>query len=161
MIYMDNASTTKVLPEIIDVIKKDLTEYWANPSNLYKISEKPKQIINEARNSIANAVGADMDEIFFTSGASEGNAWVCQQASKILCSPYEHHNLTRNPRCVIIDEQYLDNCKEAMFLSESQGFAPDYSSMICSWMYVNNETGEIFDIEKICKSSQSWNAFPF
>lgn len=151
-IYMDSASTTKVNPEIITIIKKDLEDFWANPSNLYSISEKPKQIIEEARRSIAKCIGAEPFEIFFTSGSSEGNVWACEQRDKVLCSPYEHHNLTTNPKCSIIDEDWLD--KACIWkLNNPEDCLSTYENFLCSWMYVNNETGEIFDIKRIARKA--------
>lgn len=154
-IYLDHASTTYVQLEFIDKITKDLKDQWANPSNLYKISEGPKKIIEESRSTIARLIGAKPEEIFFTSGASEGNAWACTQKEKVVCSPYEHHNLTTNERAIVIDENWLDNV--IMCLSEDSDnifiSKEHYSNYLCSWMMVNNETGEIFDIKKIAQKS--------
>lgn len=153
-IYLDSASTTKVNPEFITIIKKDLEEFWANPSNLYSISEKPKEIIEEARSSIAKSIGAEPFEIFFTSGTSEGNAWACEQRDKVLCSPYEHHNLTTNPKCRIIDEDWLEKAL-VWKMNNSEDYMANYENFLCSWMYVNNETGEIFDIKNIAKKAHN------
>lgn len=149
-IYLDSASTTKVNPEIITIIKKDLEEYWGNPSNLYVISEKPKQIIEDARCSIANCIGAKPEEIFFTSGSSEGNAWACCQRNRIVCSPYEHHNLTTNLNSTIIDWNWLDQSLIYSKMHKDDSLA-HYEDFLLSWMYVNNETGEIFDVKTLAK----------
>lgn len=151
-IYLDHASTTYVYPEVIDEINRVMKDYWGNPSNLYDFGQKSKEIISQARESIANCIGAKPEEIFFTSGASEGNAWVCKQGSSILCSPYEHHNLIHNPKAVLIDENYLDM---ALANYNYELHAGNYESFVCSWMYVNNETGEIFPIERICRKAHS------
>ena len=151
-IYLDHASTTYVYPEVIDEINRVMKDYWGNPSNLYDFGQKSKEIINQARESIANCIGAKPEEIFFTSGASEGNAWICKQGTSILCSPYEHHNLIHNPKAVLIDENYLDM---ALANYNYELHAGNYENFICSWMYVNNETGEIFPIERICRKAHS------
>lgn len=158
MIYLDNASTTKVLPEVVDTVKIILEKCWGNPSNLYDIGLDAKKIVNQARIDIATMIGAKPEEIFFTSGSSEGNAMVVEQAKtqggKLLCSPYEHHNFISNPDCVIIDENYLRLAISQKEMDESHNMSTEWYSLennICSWMYVNNETGEIFDIERICK----------
>ena len=157
MIYLDHASTTYVYPEVIDSIRNTMEKTWGNPSNLYKFGQDAKKIINTARRSIARTIGADPSEIFFTSGASEGNAWVAHQIAKtgsLLCSPYEHHNLINNPKSVIIDENYLDMALEAQRKELSLNFSRyTLENNICSFMYVNNETGEIFPIERICEKA--------
>lgn len=162
MIYLDNASTTKVLPEVVDAVKITMEKYWGNPSNMYDIGLDSKKILNEARIGIATAIGAKPEEIFFTSGSSEGNAWIVEQAKakggKMLCSPYEHHNFISNPNCVLIDENYLCLAISQKSMDESNNIPTEWYSLkhnICSWMYVNNETGEIFDIARICKMAHS------
>ena len=151
MIYMDHASTTYVYPEVITTIKDILENNWGNPSNLYKFGEKSKEIVDTARRSIARTIGADPSEIFFTSGASEGNVWIVKQANyKVMCSAFEHHNLINNPNCVLIDENYLDMAIES---KSDPILHSNYDNWICSHMYVNNETGEIFPIERICQKA--------
>lgn len=146
MIYLDHAATTFVSPEIIDIIKDDLAEYWGNASTTYGLGRKSKNLIEESRAKIAHVIGAFPEEIYFTSGSSEGNAWALAQKSKCLCSPYEHHNITENPKSIIIDKNYLIDAVKVTEKSEELGFLwGDYSGFLLSWMYVNNETGEIFN----------------
>ena len=85
MIYLDHAATTFVSPEIIDIIKDDLAEYWGNASTTYGLGRKSKNLIEESRAKIAHVIGAFPEEIYFTSGSSEGNAWALAQKSKCLC----------------------------------------------------------------------------
>ena len=146
MIYLDHAATTFILPDIIDVIKDDLTEYWGNASTTYGLGRKSKDLIEESRVKIAHIMGVLPEEIYFTSGSSEGNAWALAQKNKCLCSPYEHHNITENPKSVIIDKNYLIDAVKVTEKNEELGFLlGDYSGFLLSWMYVNNETGEIFN----------------
>lgn len=157
MIYLDHASTTYIYPEVIDVIKNSLNNNWGNPSSLYNLGKNSKEKIQEARISIANSIGAKPQEIIFSSGASEGNAFIAHQSPKILCSPYEHHNFITNPKCILIDENYLDLAiKKEIDQDYKLG---TYNNWICSWMYVNNETGEIFDIKKIGEKAHKLGMF--
>lgn len=78
MIYLDNAATTKPKKEVIDAIMPYLTDMWYNPSSLYSPSVKIKEDIERARETIANFINANNDEIYFTSGGSESNSWVIQ-----------------------------------------------------------------------------------
>ena len=150
MIYLDHASTTYVYPEVVDAIANTMRDSWGNPSNIYKFGEQSKKLIDEARTSIANCIGAKPNEILFTSGASEGNALVAIQKPHPLCSPYEHHNFTHNPNETIIDRIWLNKALGHRKEQLEEGLQPeDYSNFLLSWMYVNNETGEIYDIKRI------------
>ena len=156
MIYLDHASTTYVSPEIIDVINSTMKESWGNPSNLYDWGVKSKKIINEARISIAGSIGAKPGEIYFTSGASEGNAWALNQKPKCLCSAYEHHNIINNPKSVIIDENYLDMALTELNLRMQQDAClPYFGNYLFSHMLVNNETGEIFPVSRMTKKAHA------
>lgn len=147
MIYFDNASTTQIDYDYIGLIKKDFYEYWGNPSNLYKIGKKSKEIIEESRQRIANALNCEPNEIYFTSGSSEGNAWALKQRKNCICSPYEHHNITNNVNSIIISDDYLET---ALKLRQSgEAFVGNWGNFIYSHMLVNNITGEVFDIEKL------------
>ena len=81
------------------------------------------------------------------------------QATKVLCSGYEHHNIINNPKSHIIDEEYINKAVEFRLKNSSDSFFNDdffkngYKDMLCSWMYVNNETGEIFNIKDLCKKA--------
>lgn len=77
-IYLDNAASTKPSKEVIEAITPYLTDMWHNPSSLYNPSEKIKNKIEESREIIAEFIGANKDEIYFTSGGSEGNSWAIQ-----------------------------------------------------------------------------------
>ena len=109
MIYLDNASTSYVYPECIEVINSILNKDWGNPSNLYQFGQNSKEIINKARSIIAETIKCKPEEIFFTSGSSEGNAWGMKQGPFVFASPYEHHSITENPNTTIISDDILRN----------------------------------------------------
>jgi len=146
LIYLDNAATTKPYQEVVNLIYEDLKNSWGNASTVYSIGLESKKIIEDSRERIAACMGADPEEIYFTSGSSEGNAWAINQKSRCICSPYEHHNITNNNKSVIIDTDYL---KMAAFtMKQNRTAIPDlYKDFLLSWMMVNNESGEIFDTE--------------
>lgn len=160
MIYLDHAATTFVYPDIIKIISEDLKDFWGNASTSYAFGHKSKFLIEQSREKIARVLNVTPEEIYFTSGSSEGNAWALSQKSRCLCSPYEHHNITENPKSTIIDKKYL---LDAIKLQESnQDFGiclGDYSSFILSWMYVNNETGEIFNPSEFKDYAHRLNMF--
>lgn len=133
MIYMDNASTTYVDLACVSIIDKVLLESWGNPSNIYSFGRKAREIVENAKTIIAECINASPDEIFFTSGASEGNSWALDQKFKIMISPFEHHNYLDAPNTEILPD------KDVMFYS---GFGTDVGY---AHMLVSNETGELFN----------------
>lgn len=144
MIYLDNASTTQVRKEYIEAITEQL-EKFGNPSNHYDIGLENKKVIEESRNKIAEILKCGYDEIIFTSGASEGNAWALKQRKNVLCSAFEHHNILNNENAIIVGEDYLYSAVQRK-LETGSLFIGNYSNFLYSHMYVNNITGEIFDI---------------
>ena len=158
MIYLDNASTTYIYKEVNDEIIKYLKGSYGNPSNLYNFGQSQKACIENARQRIAKVVGCDADEIFFTSGSSEGNTWALHQGSKCLCSPYEHHNITNNPKTIVVDEDYLERCLSMGYNMKSY-FKQTFKDYVYSHMLVNNETGEIFSVENNFALAKELNMF--
>ena len=148
-IYLDHAATTYIYPELIEVIKEDLEKFWGNPSTMYSFGQLSRGIIEDSRDRIAKSLGCDNTEIFFTAGSSEGNAFALNQRRKCLCSPYEHHDVSENVKAIIADDAYFQMALQSI---EESGIDESYfantlkDSYLFSHMYVNNETGEIFDI---------------
>ena len=108
MIYLDHAATNPINPHIYQALVEDLQDLWGNASTMYDIGMESKRILEASRAKIAHCLGVDTDEIYFTSGASEGNSWILNQKGKCLCSPYEHDSILLNPKSCIIDDYYLD-----------------------------------------------------
>ena len=133
MIYLDNASTTYVYPECVYDIQDKLVNYWGNPSNIYTWGNKSQYVITHSKETIADCIGARPEEIFFTSGASEGNAWALRQRYKIYCSPFEHHNYLDALNTEVLKDENVLSFKD---FGEDTGYAH---------MLVSNETGQYFD----------------
>lgn len=142
MIYLDNAATTPIDKSVLEAMMPYLTENFGNPSSLYSIGKEPRKAIEIAREQVANAINAHPDQIVFTSGASESNNWVCSIFDRVLCSPYEHHSILNHPHTI-----------------EMRTFVPLANDIfrhlpnLVSHMWVNNETGAIYDIKEIVKIS--------
>ena len=75
IIYLDNAATTKTRPEVVDAMLPYFTEFYGNPSSVYDFSAEPKKAIAHARETIAGALGAKPNEIYFTNGGTESDNW--------------------------------------------------------------------------------------
>lgn len=148
-IYLDNAATNKVDDEIVDIIVEDLKENWGNASTPYDFGQHSRLIIEESRKKIAKCIGALPEEIYFTSGASESNAWAIHQKGKTLVSPYEHHDITDNPDTVVVDDDWFIqaiNMEDDIFSPiAEETFERNF---LVSHMLVQNETGEIFNLNK-------------
>ena len=100
MIYADNAATTRMSRTATDAMVSVINESWGNPSSLYLFGQKAKEIIEESRAKIAEVIGADPKEIYFTSGGSEAdNQTIISVARRgairgkkhIISSAFEHH----------------------------------------------------------------------
>ena len=96
-IYFDNAATTPLLPEVIEVISEAMGTYYGNPSSIHNEGRTSRSMIELARKSIAEQIGASIGEIFFTSGGTESNNTALKCAvrdlgvKRIISSPLEHH----------------------------------------------------------------------
>ena len=99
-IYADNAATTKINPVAMDVMNKCMTEVYGNPSSLHSAGQKAAEVMQKAREDIAQVLGADFREIYFTSGGTEADNQAIYSAAAfgekkgkkhIISSAIEHH----------------------------------------------------------------------
>lgn len=160
LIYLDNAATTSMRTEVFDKILPYLKEDYANPASVYQFAQKSKDAVEEARSTIANIIGADPKEIYFTSGGSEGDNWAIKMTADmlkdkgkhIITSKIEHHAVLHT--CEYLEKQgfevtYLDVDENGFVSPESveQAIRPD--TILISIMFANNEIGTIEPIEQI------------
>lgn len=159
MIYLDNAATTIVYKEVVSQIAKTLEECYGNPSSLHSLGLKAENIISEAREEIANTLGAKKDEIYFSpSGTIANNTAILgylkrnkRAGNKIFCSSVEHPSVynvfmeLKKAGYEVLEIPIIDYDLDYEFLEKN---ADDKTALI-SVMNVNNETGAIFDIKKI------------
>ena len=154
MIYLDNASTTKVNSVLANIIYNTMKSF-GNPSNIYEIGKESKQMLRKAQEQVANVIGAEPEEIYFTSGATESNNLAINQREYCLCSPYEHHSVLKIPKVSDRDDilPYLKYLRQERNYPNIKGYfcnSKEYkSNCMISHMLVNNETGEIFDIKEM------------
>lgn len=160
MIYLDNAATTKVKDEVINEMIPYFSDFYANPSSVYKCAREVAKNVENARNFIASTIGVNGSEIYFTSGGSESDNWaikeIClsrqEKGKHIIISSIEHH-------AVIESAKYLEkNGFEVSYLGvDSDGLInlEELDSMIredtilVSIMAANNEIGVIEPIKEI------------
>jgi len=164
-VYLDNAATTAVHPEVIEAMTLCLKNNYGNPSSMYRYGDIARTQINEAREKIAQTLGCLPSEIYFTSGGSESDNWVIKGVAQKLES-YGKHIIT-----TAIEHKAI--LKSSKWL-ERQGFEVDYvqpdergyiipadiealirdDTILVSVMTANNEIGTlqpIAEIGKICE----------
>lgn len=135
MIYFDNAATTPVLPCAWEAMQ---AAPEGNPSSSHAAGREAKAALEKARATIARCINCDPSEVYFTSGATEACNWavksICSTADfrhrSMVPSPFEHHAVTEAV------EQYN---------------VPKYTKLDIAQMLVNNETGQLYDVESLCK----------
>ena len=141
-VYADNAAMKPLLPEVKEVIREFLDTDIRNPSAVYADGRKTKRLIEEARHTVARAIGADPDEIYFTSGASEAINWFAHNADRIYTTTIEHKAVLRNADNFI---PVSDTGRVDLDVFREQ--CPRYGNVIVGW--VNNEIGTIQPIKEI------------
>lgn len=148
MIYLDNASTTPVCDAAKKVILENIDNFY-NPNSSYEAAHQVKIKVEEAREKIAELIGAEPTEVYFTSGASESNSWVIKNYT-VLGSTIEHHSM-RSHFTYTVNENGIVN-----FASLNK-FIKFISLDVATSVYVNNEIGVIQPIEEIAKITHKDN----
>ncbi len=159
-IYMDNAATTKLDPEVLEAMMPYLTEEYGNPSSVYRLGSRNKSAISEARDKIASLLGATSREIYFTGGGTEADNWAIKgvayankaKGNHIITSKIEHHAVLH--ACEYLEKQgfevtYLD--VDEFGSVDLQGLKDSIreETILISIMYANNEIGTIQPIREI------------
>ena len=90
LIYMDNAATTPVKPEVLDAMLPYFTEKFGNPSSIYSISSENKKAITDAREVIAKTINTTPENIYFTAGGSESDNWALKATADAYASKGKH-----------------------------------------------------------------------
>lgn len=160
-IYLDNAATTPILPEVIDTISQHMVSVYGNPSSTHNIGRKAKSLVETARKNIAKYFNATASEIVFTAGGSEADNLIIKNAvtnlgvTTIISSKIEHHavlhtieNLEKNFEIIVkwvdLDENGVINYQHLEQLLQE-----DNSKKLVSLMYVNNEIGNLLNVKKV------------
>ena len=172
-VYADNAATTPVSREVIEVMNPCFEEFWGNPSSLHAKGREAKDILDEARASIASSLGCDPSEIYFTSGGTESDNWAIKGAAMrlrakgkthIVTSKIEHHAVLHT--CAALEKEgftvsYVGVDESGVVdLEELRRTVTDKTALVAI-MFANNEVGTIEPIEEICEIAHSKGALMF
>ena len=159
-IYLDNAATTRVLPEIAQAMAKAMTENYGNPSSIYEIGQNAHDILDIARQQVADLINADPEEITFTGGGSEGDTMLLRGVARkyknkgnhIITSAIEHHAILHT--CQALEKEgfkitYLPVDKYGKVSPSDVEKAITPQTILVSVMFANNEIGTIEPIREI------------
>ncbi len=159
-VYADNAATTKVLPEVRDVMLPFFDEYYGNPSSAYQKGAESAAPLAEARAEIASLLGAKPNEIFFTASGSEADNWAikgaawsnAQKGRHIITSKFEHHAVLHALDSLKRDGfevTYVDVNKSGVIDPRDVEKAIRPDTTLIAIMMANNEIGTIQPIKEI------------
>lgn len=160
MIYLDNAATTKTAPEAIQAMLPYFAEAYGNPSAIYSLGSAAKKAVNQARRTIAGAIGAKQEEIYFTAGGTEADNWALKAAAEaygsrgkhIVTTAIEHHAVLHT--CEYLEKKgfevtYLKVDGDGLVDLEELKSAIRPDTILISVMFANNEIGTIEPIKEI------------
>lgn len=166
MIYLDNAATTPVKQEVLDVIMNTMKNCWGNPSSAYEFGLESKRIIEDARLIIAKSINAEPDEIIFTSGASEANALAIDGFFKSQEYEYGYFITSRIEHSSIlscsIDHSVQPDIRgriNAAELYDKLCLIDNFYKSLVSIQAANNEIGVINNIQELSSIAHQHNAF--
>jgi len=159
-IYMDHAATTAARPEVVEAMLPYFTECYGNPSSIYDLGAKNKEVITNARHAIASSLGTDTANIYFTAGGSEADNWALvataeayeKKGRHIITSKIEHHAILHT--CDYLktrgfDITYVDVDENGILDLEALKAAIRPDTILISVMFANNEIGTIQPVKEI------------
>lgn len=166
-IYADHAATTMLLPEALEAMLPFLRTEYGNASTLYSLARKPKKAIAAARAAIAKCIGAEPDEIFFTSCGTESDNWALKgtafrflgQKKRIITSSIEHHAVLHS--CAFLERMgydvvYLPVDEKGLVSPADLEKAINEATVLVSIMMANNEIGTIEPIAELAEVAHKY-----
>lgn len=160
MIYFDNSATTKMYPEVLDTYRKVNEQFFGNPSSLHRLGNEADALLQQSRKQIAQLLGAQPDEIFFTSGGTESDNWAIKGTAMekfaagkhMIASSVEHPAVSKSLEQLEklgFEITYLPVDADGIISVEELGKAIRKDTILVSVMAINNEVGSIQPIEAI------------
>ena len=160
LIYLDNAATTRTAPEVVEAMLPYFTENYGNPSSVYRFAAKNKCGVDRQREAIAEILGANANEIYFTAGGSESDNWAVKAAAEayrekgnhIITTKIEHHAILHTAEYLEkqgYDVTYLDVDEDGLVDTDELEKAIRPETILISVMFANNEIGTVQPIKEI------------
>ncbi len=159
-IYLDNAATTRVRPEVLEAMLPYFCEIYGNPAAIYSPAGKAAKAVGLARQQVADVIGAKREEIYFTAGGSEADNWairgvyemLSEKGNHIITTKVEHHaviNTCKYLESIGAKVTYLSVDEYGMISLEELEKAITPQTILISVMAANNEVGTIMPLERI------------
>ena len=160
--YFDNSATTKPCAEAVTAMTEALTECWGNPSSLHELGIEAHRRVEAARRSVAQALGAEPDRVFFTSGGTEADNWALfstarrlgKRGKHLITTRIEHHAVLRPMQELEargFEVTYLDPESDGTVTLDALRAALRPDTILVSVMMVNNEVGSLMPIQSMAK----------
>ena len=170
-IYLDNAATTPIAPEVVEAMLPYLKEEFGNPSSIHQLGNRTRAAIEEARKKVADLLNAHPSEIFFTSSGTEADNMALVQSvldlgvKEIISTPIEHHAVEHT-----IQAMEKRNWVKAKWLSVNKLGQIDLNELenilknqkvltLVSIMHANNEIGTLNPLKRIAELCKEYNAY--
>lgn len=160
VIYMDNAATTPVKPQVMDAMMPYFCELYGNASSVYRFAGQATKAVDASRETIAEFLGASADEIYFTGGGSESDNWALKSVAEnyekkgkhIITSKIEHHAILHT--CEYLEKKgyeitYIDVDENGVVDLEQLKSSIRPDTILVSIMFANNEIGTIQPVAEI------------
>ena len=158
--YLDNSATTVVSPSVAEKAFKVMTEIYGNPSSLHTKGIEAEKELEQARKALAERLGAQHEEIFFTSGGTEANNLAIfgaaeakkRSGKRIVVSSAEHSSVLEAAKHLEQngwDVVYITPCADGTISPGDVAEQVDKNTTLVSVMYVNNETGAVNPVDEI------------
>ena len=159
-IYLDNAATTRTRPEVVEAMLPYFSELYGNPSSVYEFAAQNKKALDEGRTAIADAIGAESAEVYFTASGTEADNWALKATAEayegkgkhIITSKIEHHAILHT--CEYLQKRgyevtYIDVDENGVVKLDQLEKAIRPTTVLISIMFANNEIGTIQPIKEI------------
>ena len=169
LIYLDNAATTATRPQVLEAMLPYFGEYYGNAASIYRFAGKSTKAVDEARRTVADALGAKKGEIYFTGGGSESDNWALkatafankEKGKHIITSKIEHHAILHT--CQFLEQNgfeitYLDVDENGLVQPEKLEQAIREDTILVSIMFANNEIGTIQPIAELARIAHKHGA---
>ena len=168
VIYLDNNATTAVAPEVLDAMLPFLKDRYGNPSSIHRFGGLVRRNIDAARGLVAELIGADAEEIYFTSCGSESDSMAAvgftkahKERSRIITSTVEHpaiRTLCHGLKADGFDVMEIGVDGSGLLRTEQLEACPLDQDTLLTLMWANNETGVLFPVEKVAQTAHEKGA---
>lgn len=170
-VYLDNAATTPVRPDVVEAMLPYLTQHFGNPSSIHQEGRVARAAVEQSRKTVAQLIGASTGEIFFTSGGTEANNTAIKGAvhhlgvRRIITSPAEHNCVRKSVECVQASHQVrVEMVKIDQYALPDMDhleslLAADDTPTLVTLMHANNEIGSMLDLgalSAVCRKHNAW-----